>query len=141
VVCARPRNLRGLPKGVEIFHNPCYLLPMTKSRDLYEVVAESVRELRRSRGWSQEHLAERAAAVGLPWNRSWVADLENGRRYLSVEELILLPLALGLELSDLLGKGSLRIGSAEVSSRTVLKLLSGNASQVRKVEIRGRGRQ
>lgn len=140
-----------VPLSVEILHGRCLwkistegasLSPMTRTQaaELHATIAQNMRAIRQERGWSQEQLAERAAAVGLPWNRSWVADLENGRRYVSVEEIILLPLALEVEVSDLLGRGPVRVGSVEVSSRTILKLLGGHASQVRNRDIRLQGR-
>ncbi len=56
-----------------------------------EVVAGRVRELRKRKGWSGARLAGELALVGLPWDRSIVANLENGRRAsVSVEELLAL---------------------------------------------------
>lgn len=45
-----------------------------------QTVAARVRELRKRHGWSASQLAERLAAVGLPWDRFTVQNLENGRR-------------------------------------------------------------
>ncbi|MFI7607664.1 helix-turn-helix domain-containing protein [Micromonospora sp. NPDC049366] len=57
----------------------------------HRVIADRVRELRKGRGWSAQRLAEELARVGTPWDRSVVANLENGRRAsVSVEELFAL---------------------------------------------------
>lgn len=57
-----------------------------------KVIAQRVRELRQKRGkWSAERLAEEMTKVGIPWDRSIVANLENGRRQtVAVEELLAL---------------------------------------------------
>src|SRR5512132_1898192 len=60
-----------------------------------EHLAQRVRELRRRRGLSAAQLAERLRQVGLDWDRSIVANLENGRRAsLDVAELLALALVL-----------------------------------------------
>jgi transcriptional regulator with XRE-family HTH domain len=54
-----------------------------------------VRKVRRRRGLSAAQLAERLQQVGLDWDRSIVANLENGRRAsLGVDELLALALVL-----------------------------------------------
>lgn len=54
-----------------------------------EVIARRVKELRKSRGLSGTALAERMTAIGVRWDRSIVANLENGRRStVSVTELL-----------------------------------------------------
>lgn len=56
-----------------------------------EAVARSIKALRRLRGLTGAGLAERMTAAGVPWDRSIVANLENGRRRtVSVEELLAL---------------------------------------------------
>jgi transcriptional regulator with XRE-family HTH domain len=47
-------------------------------------------ELRRTRGWSARRLAEEMAEAGMKWDRSTVANTENGRRPVTVEELLAL---------------------------------------------------
>lgn len=54
-------------------------------------IADRVRELRRNRGMSAQALSERMNAVGVPWDRHIVANLETGRRAaVTVEELLAL---------------------------------------------------
>lgn len=56
-----------------------------------EVIAIRVRQVRRRKGWTAERLGEEMAKVGLPWNRSVMANLESGRRrYVTVDELLAL---------------------------------------------------
>lgn len=60
-------------------------------------VARRVQELRRKRGLTAAALAERMTGLGVPWDRSIVANLESKRRRsLSVEELLALALALNV---------------------------------------------
>jgi transcriptional regulator with XRE-family HTH domain len=63
----------------------------------HKAIAARIKELRRSRGWSAAHLAKEMAAVGVPWDRSIVANLELGRRAsVSVQELFALAYVLGV---------------------------------------------
>jgi transcriptional regulator with XRE-family HTH domain len=55
----------------------------------HRVIAERVRELRTARGFTAARLAEELTNVGIKWDRSVVANLENGRRAIvTVEELL-----------------------------------------------------
>lgn len=56
-----------------------------------ENVIRRVAELRRKRGLTGAKLAERMTKEGVKWDRSIVANLENGRRsYVTVDELLAL---------------------------------------------------
>ncbi|WP_052479814.1 helix-turn-helix domain-containing protein [Streptomyces sp. NBRC 110035] len=67
------------------------------------VIAGRVRELRRRRGWTAADLGARLTEHGLPWNRTTVVKLENGRREnVSVTELLVLAEALGTAPVNLL---------------------------------------
>ena len=60
-----------------------------------QTVAKRVRELRKRHGWSASQLAERLAALGLPWDRFTVQNLENGRRRnITLDESVALAYAL-----------------------------------------------
>jgi transcriptional regulator with XRE-family HTH domain len=73
--------------------------PLTPHR----AIAERVKELRKSRGWSAQRLAEEVTAAGIQWDRSIVANLENGRRAaLSVEEWLTLAYVLDVAPVNLL---------------------------------------
>ncbi|MGH3768767.1 MAG: helix-turn-helix domain-containing protein [Pseudonocardiaceae bacterium] len=55
------------------------------------VIARQVRQLRESYKWSAERLASEMTQAGAPWDRTIVANLENGRRgTVSVAELLAL---------------------------------------------------
>lgn len=57
----------------------------------HKVLAERVRKVRGERGLTGAGLAERMTEAGIKWDRSVVANLENGRRAsVSVEELLAL---------------------------------------------------
>ena len=68
-----------------------------------EHLARRVRELRRRRGLSAAQLADRLRQAGLDWDRSIVANLENGRRAsLDIGELLALALVLDVAPTHLL---------------------------------------
>ncbi len=61
------------------------------------LIARQVRKARNDRGWSAQRLAEELQKVGLPWDRTIIANLENGRRQaVSVEELLALSYVLAV---------------------------------------------
>lgn len=66
-------------------------------------LAAQVRRLRDARGWSAQRLADELAAIGVPLDRSVIANLENGRRAsVDVQELLALALAFGVTPAALL---------------------------------------
>lgn len=70
---------------------------MTQPLTPHRAIAGRVKQLRKGRGWSAQRLAEEMAKVGIPWDRSIVANLENGRRAgVSVEELFALAYVLSV---------------------------------------------
>jgi transcriptional regulator with XRE-family HTH domain len=60
------------------------------------MLADRIRSLRRSKEWSQEQLAERAAL-----QRSYLADLERSKRNPSVRTLVKLANATGVSIAAL----------------------------------------
>ena len=63
----------------------------------HRVIAERVREIRNARGLTGARLAEEMTEAGIKWDRSVVANLENGRRStISVEELLTLAYVLNV---------------------------------------------
>ncbi|MFC6017584.1 helix-turn-helix domain-containing protein [Plantactinospora solaniradicis] len=64
---------------------------MSQTRRPHRAIAERVKTLRQGRGWSARELADEMVKVGIPWDRSIVANLETGRRAsVSVEEFLAL---------------------------------------------------
>jgi len=70
-------------------------LPVSESQ-IIRRLAERLKLLRTAKGWSQEKLAERASI-----QRSYVADLERGKRNPSVRTLVKLANALGVSIPEL----------------------------------------
>lgn len=63
----------------------------------HKVIAARMRQLRTGRGWSAQRLSEEMSKVGVPWDRSIVANLEYGRRRtVSVEEWLALAYVLAV---------------------------------------------
>ena len=79
------RRLRLLPQ----------CLPVSEAQVL-RTLAGRIKYLRRSKGWSQEQLAERASM-----QRSYLADLERGYRNPSVRTLVKVANAIGVSISAL----------------------------------------
>lgn len=69
---------------------------MTERREptLAAAIGRRVREIREGGGYTQDELAGAARRAGLTWTQASVTSLEIGRRGLSADELLLLPLAL-----------------------------------------------
>jgi len=100
---------------------------------LTEWVGGNVRDWRASAGVRQDDIVSAARRWGLAWTRSAVADLEAGRRRLTAEELVLLPIVLNDSaggapsptLEELVaGKGDVALTErATMSLRQVAKIL------------------
>ncbi|CAN5462164.1 hypothetical protein BH20ACT21_BH20ACT21_00030 [soil metagenome] len=75
------------------------------SETLSSYLSKRVRALRVERGWRQEDVAARARAAGLNWQWDNVSGIEHGTRFLSVEELFVLPGLFDLTLPELLSDG------------------------------------
>jgi transcriptional regulator with XRE-family HTH domain len=71
-------------------------LPVSETQILRQL-AVRIKMLREARGWTQEQLAERAAI-----QRSYLGDLELGRRNPSVRTLVKVSNAFGIDVSELL---------------------------------------
>jgi transcriptional regulator with XRE-family HTH domain len=67
-----------------------------KRMTMTEVVGANVRRLRADRGWSQDLLRGLLEDFGVKLSRPTIAQLENGKRPLPVDELLALGLALGI---------------------------------------------
>ena len=74
-------------------------MPVSETQILRQL-AERIKTLREARGWTQEQLAERAAM-----QRSYLADLELGRRNPSVRTLVKVANAFGIAVAELLEGG------------------------------------
>ena len=67
--------------------------------DLLVSLGDRIRKLRKKRGWTQVEMAER---VGI--DRSFLADVERGKRNLSILNLDLIAKGLKVTLSQLLSR-------------------------------------
>jgi len=74
-------------------------LPVSETQIL-RLLAERIKMLREARGWTQEQLAERAAM-----QRSYLGDLELGRRNPSVRTLVKMANAFGIAIPELFESG------------------------------------
>jgi transcriptional regulator with XRE-family HTH domain len=74
-------------------------LPVTRDQIL-KLLAQRIRSLRTAKGWTQEEFAELAAI-----QRSYLADLELGRRNPSVRTLVRVASAFGTAAQELLEGG------------------------------------
>ncbi len=69
------------------------------AQDLLVQLGDRIRKLRKKRGWTQIEMAER---VGI--DRSFLADVERGKRNLSILNLDLIAKGLKVTLSRLLSR-------------------------------------
>lgn len=70
------------------------MVPM--SRTVQAQLGQRIAELRREKGWSQEHLAQRAQL-----HRTYVGRVERGEQNASLQVIARLARALGLRISQL----------------------------------------
>ncbi len=84
---------------------------MSNQASRSDIVANGIRTLRRSRGWSRDHLAERCARLGYPaLTAPALANIETGRRDargrrrrdVTVDELFVFAEAFGTPVDALL---------------------------------------
>lgn len=73
---------------------------MTNPTPIRAVVGRNVRKHRERQAITAEELARRARAYGLNWSTSRVSDLENGRKAVSLAEMLVLAQALSLRALD-----------------------------------------
>lgn len=77
--------------------------PLEDVNGVMDAVRARVKELRGRKGWSGADLGEQLSKLGVPWNRSVVANFESGRRpAVSVQELLALALVLDVAPVNLL---------------------------------------
>lgn len=101
------------------------------------VVADRLRELRTQRGWSQQLLAEKCAAAGMPsLSRGKIAKIESGaRKSIKLEEVAVLAQALGVPPAAL-ESGSGTGPSAESAAATDHGPLTGSDEQHTRAQAR-----
>ncbi len=79
------------------------------------VIGANIRRLRDQRGSTQDDVAREFQAVGLDWSRAIVAAVEDGRRRIGADDLVLAAYALGVSPADLLeGSGPVLAGALAV---------------------------
>jgi transcriptional regulator with XRE-family HTH domain len=112
---------------------------MTQADEPTAAIARQVRQLRSARGWSGRQLAERMTDEGIAWDRSIVANLENGRRRtVSVDEWLALALVLDVAPLHLLvpveGGDYAVTPQTSADIRTVRSWVRGYESELSKSE-------
>jgi len=70
---------------------------MMDETDILKTFGDRVREFREAKGWSQEELADRAAL-----HRTYIGAVERGERNISLNNIVKLAQALGVEPRELL---------------------------------------
>lgn len=104
---------------------PAKVEPLT----LQQVVAKNVRRLRHEKNLRQEDVATAARRSGLRWTGVTVTQLESGKRSITMEEFVLLPMMLRCTLADLVEHdGLVQITeSALLPAVTIQSLVSESA--------------
>lgn len=86
------------------------------------VVGRSVARVRRRAGARQEDVAAAARLLGYAWNRSKIATLERGMKSINAEELLCLPLILGVACARHVSLSELFEGDEEVALSTAVRV-------------------
>ena len=73
--------------------------PKPNNADVLVGLGERIRKLRKKRGWTQEIMAEK---IGM--DRSFIADLERGKRNITILNLVVLAQGFDITLSQLLSR-------------------------------------
>ena len=73
--------------------------PKPNNADVLVGLGERIRNLRKKRGWTQEIMAEK---IGM--DRSFIADLERGKRNITILNLVVLAQGFDTTLSQLLSR-------------------------------------
>ncbi len=107
---------------------------MTPPVPLHQLIGARLRQLRESAGLTQEAIAAQARVVGFAdWARGTVSMIEGGRRRVTLEEFLALPLILHyagagqMRLVDLLGAGAPALINAQtaIAAETLRETLAG----------------
>lgn len=81
-----------------------------RDRAAYIRVAAVIRDLRRSRGWTQAELADRLGV-----HQTYVSKIELGERRLDVVEAAALARALNVTMSDIMARAGVDTGEGATS--------------------------
>lgn len=105
-----------------------------KPPTLSSVLGAGLRSIRDQRGHRQDDVARLARSYGLRWTRTTVAKTERGERAMTLEELVLLSLALRLPPSAFVpGRGRDMVAitdDAALSTKNLRALLDGRRDDV-----------
>jgi transcriptional regulator with XRE-family HTH domain len=94
------------------------------AKSLEQVVGLNMRLTREQLGLSQDEVAAKVRAIGLPWSRSSVTAVEAGAKTLDLGEVVLAAVALAVPVRDLLaGNGNVRIAQTTLALSHLRKIL------------------
>jgi transcriptional regulator with XRE-family HTH domain len=94
-------------------------------------VGENVARLRRDAGKTQSQLSEELGLVGIDWRRSTVAQVETGRRTLSLAEALGVAYSLEVPLAELVrASAPLRVGVGTWHHNFIGALVEGTADDL-----------
>src|SRR5262249_33203095 len=74
----------------------------SKPLAFHQALGARIKQLREDYGVSQEALAHAARRAGLPWRRAVVAQIEFGKRHVTLDELFVLPGVLSIFVKEAL---------------------------------------
>lgn len=89
-----------------------------------DALRKGLKAWREARGLRQDDVAGRARSIGLMWNRLTIASIEAGRRDITAEELLLLPIVLRKPVAALMpDDGEMALAGVRVPAEIVRVLL------------------
>ena len=100
-------------------------------------IGRRIADLRRPEGVTAEDVAEAARAVGLRWQAGTICFIETGRRAISADELLMLPVLMSralrrpVTLRDLMPEQAKVSGAVAFTPTTFDKILAGEPIRYR----------
>jgi transcriptional regulator with XRE-family HTH domain len=91
---------------------------------------KSLHEERKYRGWSQDELADKLSARGVPMHWTTVAKIEKGTRSVRIDEAAEIAGLLGVSLDSLLGRGTDADADLAFTLRTFLDAVREALQQI-----------
>lgn len=108
---------------------------MTELATFERLVGANIARLRKASGASQSHLAEEMALRGLAWQRSTVAQVETGRRAVSLAEALALADELRVPVSELVrAEAPVRVGDGTWHQHFLSAAVAGTSGNLPAVE-------
>lgn len=96
----------------------------------YEKVGKFIKELRKEKGWSQEQLAEKIYT-----DRTKINKIENGKRYINTEEIIMLMKLFNISFEEINAGERKNTANMQNINEMLKKYLNNQNSKIKKLKV------